>query len=156
MTSHAPTETTTPASTTANWDEASPEELLPTPGNGWEQTSTEEAAFSNLGFREGVQAEYTDTDDLRVRVLIVVPIVNSPSEQAQYFAGDGWQVALGFNKFAIAASTGTKQRTATTPETPVGMDTTPIPDTKSDIEALLARSPALSLSHIREHDVGPS
>ncbi|WP_276276490.1 hypothetical protein [Haloarcula regularis] len=73
----------------------------------------------------------------------------------QYCTGDGWQVALGFSTFAIAASTGTKRRTATTPERPVEMDTTPTPDTKRDREALLARSPALSVRYPKD-GVDPS
>lgn len=64
----------------------------------------------------------------------------------------GWTVALGYRRFAVAASTGTAQRTFT-PEVPPQMTRTPIPETTDPAMELLARSPGLSREYVDEHAI---
>jgi hypothetical protein len=87
-----------------------------------------------------------------VTVLVVTLRVGDPTAQAEEFADTGWQVALAYRRFALAAGTGTDQRTFT-PEKPITLDRTPIPGTESLVRELVARSPALSADYVAEHDV---
>jgi hypothetical protein len=143
---------TTDSSATTDPAYAGPRDLLPAAGDGWTQLNTEFAGYRRLGYDEGVQAAYEAPDGTRVTVLVVTLRVGDPTAQAEEFADTGWQVALAYRRFALAAGTGTDQRTFT-PEKPITLDRTPIPGTESLVRELVARSPALSADYVAEHDV---
>jgi hypothetical protein len=143
---------TTDSSATTDPAYAGPRDLLPAAGDGWTLLHTDVAGYRRLGYDEGVQAAYEAPDGTRVTVLVVTLRVGDPTAQAEEFADTGWQVALAYRRFALAAGTGTDQRTFT-PEKPITLDRTPIPGTESLVRELVARSPALSADYVAEHDV---
>jgi hypothetical protein len=143
---------TSDASATTEPAYSGPRDLLPEAGDGWTQLNTEFAGYRRLGYDEGVQAAYEAPDGTRVTVLVVTLRVGDPTAQAEEFADTGWQVALAYRRFALAAGTGTDQRTFT-PEKPITLDRTPIPGTESLVRELVARSPALPAEYVAEHDV---
>lgn len=143
---------TTDSSATTEPTYAGPRDLLPAAGDGWTLLNTEFAGYRRLGYDEGVLAAYESPDGTRVSVLIVTLRVGDPPSQADEFADTGWQVALAYRRFAVAAGTGTDQRTFT-PEKPITLDRTPIPETEPLVRELVARSPALSAEYVAEHDV---
>jgi hypothetical protein len=143
---------TSDASATTEPTDAGPRDLLPEAGDGWTRLNTEFAGYRHLGYDEGVQATYEAPDGTRVSLLVVTLRVGDPTAQAEEFADTGWQVALAYRRFAVAAGTGTDQRTFT-PEKPITLDRTPIPGTESLVRELVARSPALSADYVADHDV---
>jgi hypothetical protein len=143
---------TTDSSATTEPTYAGPRDLLPEAGNGWTLLHTEFAGYRRLGYDEGVLAAYESPDGTRVSVLIVTLRAGDPVAQADEFADTGWQVALASRRFALAAGTGTDQRTFT-PEKPITLDRTPVPGTGSLVRELVARSPALSAEYVADHDV---
>ena len=143
---------TTDSSATTDPAYAGPRDLLPEAGNGWTLLNTDFAGYRRLGYDEGVLAAYEAPDGTRVSVLIVTLRVGDPTAQAEEFADTGWQVALAYRRFALAAGTGTDQRTFT-PEKPITLDRTPIPGTESLVRKLVTRSPALSADYVADHDV---
>jgi hypothetical protein len=143
---------TTDSSATTDPTDAGPRDLLPAAGDGWTLLNTEFAGYRRLGYDEGVLAVYEAPDGTRVSVLVVTLRAGDPSAQAEEFADTGWQVALAYRRFALAAGTGTDQRTFT-PEKPITLDRTPIPETEPLVRELVAWSPALSAEYVAEHDV---
>jgi len=72
---------------------------------------------------------------------------------ARSLACAGWQVAVATDGHAIAASTGTEQRTFT-PEAPPTMTQSAVPETEKRVRELLALSPRLDEADIDRHGIG--
>lgn len=139
-----PTPTSSPPGTATATPAASPEDLLPEETDGWTLERTGQYDWTTIGGAEGVRGYYTDADGVAYEVLIMRMETGSPEAKVEHWTCEvGWSVGLAYEEFAIAAGTGTVQRTFT-PERPPTMERTPIPDTTETARALLANSPALT------------
>jgi hypothetical protein len=150
--SEAPTDTTTPTDTGS----ASPTpELpdargyLPEPNDEWTLDRTATLDVAALGGADGIRGYYTGPAGVEYEVIVFVSNrdYNYAPGTAESFACAGWQVALVLDRVAVAASTGTDQRTFT-PEAPPTMNQTPAPERVEDVRALLALSPRLTIDEI--------
>ncbi|MFW5939222.1 MAG: hypothetical protein ACOCQU_02115 [Halolamina sp.] len=134
-------------STTAGTDSPSAEDLVPADGERWTRTEFERREYATLGVESGIRADYRDGDGLAAAV-VVLEDPHDPERRAETLHCQvGWPVVLVVDAFAIAAGTGTPQRTHT-PETPPQMDRTAVPETTDDAVSLLATSPELSSDRI--------
>jgi hypothetical protein len=116
--------------------------------NGWTRDRTEEFHAKELGGSEGVRGYYTGPDGTGYQVL-VLRAGDWAAGNARSWRCAGWQVAFAVDGVALAASTGTAQRTFT-PERPPTMAESPVPGTDSRVRELLALSPELEPSDIPE------
>lgn len=142
---------TTTATTGSPVSSLAPEELLPQEVDGWTRNRVESGAFSwsARGAEDGTFGYYTSPEDRPYKVVVMkMDEGYSPERKAvTWKCSVEWSVALSYRRFAIAASTGTAQRTFT-PEEPPHMTRTPIPGTIESAKELLANSPALSREYV--------
>lgn len=136
--------------------ELSPEDLLPRDGDGWTRDRAESGSFSwsARGASDGIFGSYTSHDEhaFEVVVMEMEPDFDPEQKAAEMRCTVEWSVALTYDRFAIAASTGTAQQTYTS-EAPPDMTRTPIPETTDAAAELLARSPELSREYVDQHAV---
>lgn len=149
-------ESTTSSPTTSSSSSLSPENLLPQEGGGWTQNQVESGAFSwsAHGATDGIFGYYTSPENRTYEVVIMeMKTGYSPERKANNWKCHvEWNVTLSYRRFAIAASTGTAQRTFT-PEQPPHMTRTPIPETTEPAKDLLSNSPELSREYIDRHAI---
>ena len=146
--SEARTNTPTPTDT----DSASPtpelpdpRSYLPEPDDEWTREQVRNIEVAPLGGEEGIRGIYTGPDGFEYHVIVFVSIRdrNNAPGTARSFACAGWQISVSKDRVAVAASTGTDQRTFT-PELPPRMDRAPAPERVDEVRALLERSPRLT------------
>ncbi|WP_123538077.1 hypothetical protein [Halosimplex salinum] len=161
--SSAPTQSRTPSETPeqtpASTESPSPtpdrdaEDVLPESGKGWSLMETREMSARMLGAETGIVGEYEAADGTRFRVVVLERFPrHDPTRKAERWACIGWDVAVAYEDFALAAGTGTEQRDYT-PETPPHMDQTAIPGSAERSRELLARSPLLSVERVDANEV---
>ena len=141
--------------TGSSTEDLSPEELLPREGDGWSGEQVDRGfAWSARGAEDGVFGRYTSPEDRSYEVVIMeVGREYDPETKATNWACTvGWNVALTYRQFAVAAGTGTRNRTFT-PERPPHMTRTPIPGTTEPTRELLSRSPVLSRAFVDRHAI---
>lgn len=150
-TNPTPTESGSPSPTP---ELADPRSYLPEPNDEWTLDRTASLEVAPLGGADGIRGYYTDSDSVEYEVIVFISTqdYNSAPGTAESFACAGWQVALVLDRVAVAASTGTDQRTFT-PEAPPAMDQTPASDRVSDVRTLLSLSPRLTVDEIEASDV---
>ena len=141
-----PTETGSPSPTPELPDARS---YLPEPNDEWTLDGTANLEVAPLGGADGIRGYYTGPAGSEYEVVVFVSSreYNSAPGTAESFACAGWQVAVVIDRVAIAASTGTDQRTFT-PEAPPTMDQTPAPERVGEVRTLLALSPRLTSDEV--------
>jgi hypothetical protein len=156
--SPTPTSTTTPTASSSPTitPGATPDDLLPTDGDGWTLERTDEYDWGTIGGADGVRGYYTDAEGVECQVIVMRMSAGiEPGGTARLWKCEvGWTVTLAYETFAIAAGTGTVQRTFT-PEQPPSMDRTPVPNTAENVKRLLANSPELTRALIDEREISP-
>lgn len=144
----------TPTQSPTGTPETSAEEVLPEPDEDWTHVETSSIELVPLIESDNIRGEYRNTEGTRFRVIIAklprAGIANRIAERWQCQVE--WSVALQYQSFAIAASTGTTQRTFT-PEPPPKMSRTPIPNTSDEARQLLERSPILTREIIEANEI---
>jgi hypothetical protein len=133
-----------------------PESCLPPDGNGWELrgTSEHDPGWTPLGATDGTIGHYTGPNGLSYDFIVMIsrPDLDNPEGLARSLACAGWQVTLAIDTYAIAASTGTEQRTFT-PERPPTMTETAVPNSEDTVVELVERSPCIRASEIEQYRV---
>lgn len=144
--SNTPTPT---SSSTATPELPDPRSYLPEPNDEWTREQVRNIEVAPLGGEEGVRGIYTGPDDVEYHVIVFVSNRNSnyAPGTAQSFACAGWQISVSKDRVAVAASTGTEQRTFT-PEAPPRMNRAPDPERVDEVRALLERSPRLTSEEV--------
>lgn len=128
---------------------------LPEEGDGWERTGTRTPDLGELGAEDGIEADYLGPNDVEYRVVVVEwpDAVACDEHSARQWIDVGWPVVVAHESFTVAAGSGTAALDQPpTPEHPPYLDRTPVPGGESTARDLLARSPALSASDVREND----
>jgi len=108
--------------------------------------------WSPLGATDGIIGQYRGPDGAAYEFLVMDTQPSYTEGTARSLACAGWQVAVVVDGHAIAASTGTEQRTFT-PEVPPTMTQSPVPGTEDRVRELLALSPRLGTADIDENRV---
>lgn len=152
---HPPSTTSEPtaetATSTPTSENPSPRAYLPESTDGWELERTGDFEWSVLGGNDGIRGYYTGPDGGSYEVLVMFseyPVDGS----ARSWACAGWQIALALDSVAMAASTGTDQRTFT-PERPPQMTQTPASEREAEVRELLTLSPKLTAAVIEDNRV---
>lgn len=156
--SEAPTGTTTPTDTgsaSSTPKLPAPRSYLPEPNDEWTRDRIAPLEVAPLGGADGIRGYYTGPDGIQYEVIVFVSSrdYNYAPGTAESFACAGWQVAFTLDRVvAVAASTGTAQRTFT-PEAPPTMDQTPAPERVDEVRTLLALSSRLTADEIQAIEV---
>jgi len=131
----------------------SPQTYLPEPGEGWELIDTSDYVWAPIGGSEGIIGKYRGPDGETYKVVIMRDEDNADGS-ARQFSCAGWQIAFAYRGYAIAASTGTLQKTFT-PEAPPTMSSSPAPNKTNRVYELLLRSPKLTEDIVPEETTCP-
>jgi len=147
--SSVPTDTGAPSET----PELPARRALPGAGDGWKLVGSYRISATNLGGKAGFTGEYEHSEGTQFRAVALEASEGYyAARKAERWACIGWDVAVAYEGFALAAGTGTEQRDYT-PETPPHMDRTAIPGSKERSRDLLARSPLLSAERVDANEV---
>lgn len=130
---------------------AGPEGYLPEPGDGWEQEKTGDYDWESLGGQDGVRGFYTGPDGENYEAVVMFS-EDFAEGSARSWACAGWQIALATDGVAVAASTGTEQRTFT-PEKPPTMTRTPARGREDRVHEFLTRSPRFTAEEIERQQI---
>jgi|GEM_PF-462272 len=147
---HSPSRTDTDTGT----PELSVRETLPEGGDGWTLLDTGDVVPAPLTAEDHARGEYRSPGGTEFRVVIIeLPRPGIAAFNAERLACEAeWSVALQYRTLAIAASTGTTQKSMT-PEHPPQMTRTAVPGTTGDARRLLRRSPLLSREIIETGEI---
>ncbi|GAA0206372.1 hypothetical protein GCM10009000_020860 [Halobacterium noricense] len=134
--------------------ESGPESYLPDSTDSWEFHGTQEhePAWSPLGATDGAIGQYQGPDGYSYEFVVMDSEEGFSEGNARSLACAGWQIAIAIDRYAIAASTGTEQRTFT-PEAPPTMTQSAAPETEDSVRELLSLSPRLSEADLDEHRI---
>ena len=116
--------------------------FLPPSGDGWTLAGTSDYEWAPLGGDDGVIGRYEGPDG-QAYEMVVMHDEDNAEGSARQFACAGWQLAFPYEGFAVAASSGTYQRTFT-PEAPPTMSSAPVDDRLNRVRELLVRSSELT------------
>ncbi|WP_135366023.1 hypothetical protein [Halosimplex halophilum] len=149
----APTDSPTPEPTPSETPELPARRALPEAGDDWELIGIDRISATNLGGKAGFTGGYRDPEGTRFRVVALEMSEGyDAADKAERWACIGWDMAVAYEGFALAAGTGTEQRNYT-PETPPNMDRTAIPGSADRSRELLTRSPLLSAERVDANEV---
>ena len=131
-----------------------PESYLPDSTDEWEFRDTREhgGGWTPLGAKDGVIGQYRGPDGASYEFVVMDTEETYTEGTARSLACAGWQVAITIDGHAIAASTGTEQRTFT-PEEPPQMTQTAVARTDGRVRELLVLSPRLSETDVDENEI---
>lgn len=149
----SPTDSPTESPTVSATAIPAPESFLPDSQSDWQLERTSDYEWGPLGGSDGIIGLYRGPDGDMYQ-LLVMQDANNASGSARSFACAGWQLAFAYNAFAIAASTGTDQRTFT-PEKPPTMSETPAENKLEMVRKLVLLSPRLSEADVPEQTSCP-
>lgn len=148
------TETTQHDSTSGAVADSGPESYLPESTDEWDFRDTHEhdKGWSSLGANDGTIGRYQGPDRSTYEFVVMDTRQGYTEGTTRSLACAGWQIAIAIDGYAIAASTGTEQRTFT-PEVPPTMTQSAVPETEDRVRELLALSPRLSEADIDENRI---
>ncbi len=134
--------------------DSGPESYLPESSGAWEFQGTQqhEPAWSPLGAIDGAIGQYQGPDGYSYEFVVMDSEEGLSEGNARSLACAGWQIAIAIDGYAIAASTGTEQRTFT-PEVPPTMTQSAAPETEDRVWELLVLSPRLSEADLDENRI---
>lgn len=126
---------------------ASPRSVLPESQSGWTLEETSDYLWSPIGGSDGAIGHYEGPDGNSYQ-FVVMRDENNADGSARQFACAGWQIAFAYDGLAIAASSGTEQRTFTA-HAPPTMTVSPAENRMKQVRELLLLSPILTESDVR-------
>ena len=131
-----------------------PESYLPDSTDEREFRDTREhgGGWTPLGAKDGIIGQYQGPDGASYEFVVMDTEETYTTGTARSLACAGWQVAIAIDGYAIAASTGTEQRTFT-PEEPPQMTQTAVFGTDGRVRELLVLSPRLSETDVDENEI---
>lgn len=138
---------------TASPETPTPRAFLPESEGGWVLTGTSDYAWDSLGGSDGIIGRYEGPDGA-VYEMVVMRDEDNAEGSVGSFVCAGWQIALAYRGFAIAASSGTEQGTLT-PEAPPTMSSTPAEGRLEKVYELLVRSPRLTDTEVPDRSECP-
>jgi len=145
-------ETTSQPAPTPDSEESSPNasaslrSVLPESQSGWKLKETSDYIWSPIGGSDGTIGHYEGPDGNPYQ-FVVMRDENNAEGSARQFACAGWQISLAHKDLAIAASSGTEQRTFTAHEPPT-MTVSPAENRLERVRELLVLSPILTESEV--------
>ncbi|WP_459193783.1 hypothetical protein [Halosimplex sp. J119] len=134
--------------------DSGPGSFLPDSTGEWDYRGIREnhGAWSPLGADDGIIGQYQGPDGISYEFVVMDTQQPYTEGTARSLACAGWQVAIAIDGHAIAASTGTEQRTFT-PEAPPTITRSAVPETGDRVRKLLVLSPRLEEEDIDDHRI---
>ncbi len=134
--------------------DSGPRSFLPDSTDEWNFRGIREnhGSWSPLGADDGIIGQYQGPEGTSYEFVVMDTQQPYTEGTARSLACAGWQVAITIDGHAVAASTGTEQRTFT-PEAPPTITQSAVPETGDRVRELLALSPRLKEADIDENRI---